>query len=370
VSTENFLLPRVIHQQLLLHSYQQDRPARLMARADFLYPEVTMVEYSKPWLPVDSQVEKLVASGLRISDRDEAAKLLQIVGYYRLTGFLYPFRASQRTHDENGRQNVRILNRYVTGTSLEDAVLLINFDRKLRLLVLEGVERVEIALRTQIGHTIGRLGPFAHEDKATFVSSYSEPRVDKDTGVRLPSRMDEWLTRIHERRDGSDEAFVAHFRTKYDGQMPIWALTELFELGHLSRLYPGLRNDLATEVAAAFGVPQKRLMMSWIATINYIRNIAAHHARLFNRKLVIAPKRPTEGHIPLLDHLRDPGPPKQFGAYSALAVVAYLLRSINPGGDWAQRVATHLRAFPAHRALGVESMGLFPGWLDLELWRS
>jgi abortive infection bacteriophage resistance protein len=356
--------------RMVLISYQQDRPARLTARADFLYPELTMVSYAKPWLPVEAQVEKLIVSGVLIPDRVEATKLLQMVGYYRLTGFLYPFRASERTHDEDGREYIRIMKTYRAGTSLEDVALVIDFDRRLRLLVLEGVERIEIALRTHVGHTIGRLGPFAHEDEATFVPAFCEPRIDKNTGLSLPSQLDEWLTRIYERRDGSDEAFVSHFRTKYDGQMPIWALTELFELGHLSRLYPGLRNDLATEVATAFGVPHKRLMMSWIATINYIRNIAAHHARLFNRKLVIAPKRPTAAHIPLLAHLRHPSPPKQFGSYSALAVMAYLLRSINPAGDWAQRVATHLRSFPANDVLGVESMGLLPGWLDSELWQN
>lgn len=84
---------------------------------------------------------------------------------------------------------------------------------------------------------------------------------------------------------------MAHFRSKYDDRMPIWALTEILELGHVSRLHGGLRNDIATEIAQAFGVPTKRLMQSWVASLNYVRNVAAHHARLYNRKLVSAPKR-------------------------------------------------------------------------------
>lgn len=151
--------------------------------------------------------------------------------------------------------------------------------------------------------------------------------------------------------------------------MPIWALIELLELGHLSRLYAGLRNDLATEIATAFDVPTKRLMESWIATINYVRNIAAHHARLFNRKLVTAPKRPKAGQVPLLAHLSESDAPKQFGSYNALAVMANLLRTIDPGGDWALRVATLLRAFPKNAVLDLGSMGVAPGWLDENLWR-
>lgn len=355
---------------MVLRCCQHDRPARLTARADFLYSEATMVDYTKPWLPVEELVDKLMASGLRITHRANAISLLQTVGYYRLTGFLYPFRAPERSIGNDGRANTRALTTYRPGTTLEDACLLIDFDRELRLLVLEGVERIEVALRTKMGHAMGKLGPFSHEDRTTYVPIFCEPRVDAVTGAPLPSQLDQWLTRIHERRDGSDEAFVAHFRTKYDGRMPIWALTELFELGHLSRLYPGLRNDLATEVALAFDVPTKKLMMSWIATINYVRNIAAHHARLFNRKLVTAPKRPRPADIPLLAHLGYPDIPKQFGSYSALAVMAYLLRSINPAGDWAQRVAGLLRSFPANNVLDVTSMGLLPGWLELDLWRT
>lgn len=152
--------------------------------------------------------------------------------------------------------------------------------------------------------------------------------------------------------------------------MPIWALTEVLELGHLSRLYAGLRNDLATEIATAFDVPTKRLMESWIATINYVRNIAAHHARLFNRKLVTAPKRPKPTQAPLLGHLSQSDAPKEFGSYSAFAVMAYLLRTINPGDNWAVSVADHLRRFPKNAVLDLGSMGVAPGWLDEELWRA
>ncbi len=236
--------------------------------------------------------------------------------------------------------------------------------------MLDGVERIEIALRTQIGHTAGRVGPFAHQAASTFVSAFTEPHSDARTGLALPSRLDGWLARVQERRDSPDEAFVGHIRAKYDDQMPIWALTELLELGHLSRLYAGLRNDLATEIATTFDVPTKRLMESWIATINYVRNIAAHHARLFNRKLVTAPKRPKSGQVRLLAHLSESDPPKQFGSCNALAVMAYLLSTIDPGGDWALRVAAHLRAFPTNAVLDLGWMDVAPGWLGEDLWRT
>ncbi len=327
-----------------------------------------MAGYAKPWLSIDDQIDRLAARGVVAHDRSAAAALLAKVGYYRLTGYLYPFRLSERVTDGDGRERTAVLSGYRDGTSIEDASRLIDFDRELRLLVLEGVERIEIALRTQIGHTVGRVGPFAHEDPSTFVPSFAGPRSDAAVDSHGPHRLDDWLARVQQRRDSFDEAFVVHFRAKYDDQMPIWALTELLELGHLARLYGGLRNDLATEVARSFDVPTKRLMESWTATITYVRNIAAHHARLFNRKLVTAPKRPKPADVPLLAHLGQDSAPKQFGSYNALAVMAYLLRGIDSDCDWNTRVVDHLRRFPANDVVDEGSMGIAPGWLDEELW--
>jgi abortive infection bacteriophage resistance protein len=143
------------------------------------------------------------------------------------------------------------------------------------------------------------------------------------------------------------------------------------EMGHLSRLYGGLANSISTEIAQTYAVPSKKVMSSWIASLNYVRNVAAHHARLFNRKLVTAPKRPRKGQVPLLDHLKDEESPKQvFGLYNALAVMAYLLRTIEPNSDWTGRVVELLDSFPQTEYLTVQSIGTPDGWSTLDLWRS
>ncbi|KQO64525.1 Abi family protein [Curtobacterium sp. Leaf261] len=327
------------------------------------------MEYVKPWLSIQDQVDGLARRGLDVGDAGAAGVLLREVGYYRLTGYLYPFRESEPVLDDRGRERVRVLDSYKSRTHLDDARDLIDFDRDLRLLVLEGVERIEVALRTQLASSLGKLSAFAHEGSSAFVPTFTQPRTDGD-GKPLPSRQEVWLERVRERQADSDEAFVTHFRVKYDGRMPIWALTEILELGQVARLYMGLRNDIATEMAAAFGVPTKQLMQSWIATLNYVRNIAAHHARLFNRKLVIAPKRPKGGAVPLLAHLTRQEAPKQFGTYNALAMMAYLLETLDPSRQWSVRVAALLRAFPSTEHLSVESMGLVPDWLELDLWNA
>lgn len=329
-----------------------------------------VAEYTKKWLSVDEQVAKLKARGVKVGDRESFRGWLRAVGYYRLTGYLYPFRESEPFLDA-GRTRFRILNRYRAGASVEQAAALIDFDRRLRMLVLEGIERIEISFRMQIGYVLGRQSAFAHTDPVNFVNSFTDAQTDTATGDTLHSKHEQWIERVKERQADSDEAFVAHFRNKYDDEMPIWALTEILELGHLGRLYSGLNNSLATEIATAYGAPSKKMMVSWISSLNYVRNVSAHHARLFNRKLVSAPARPRHDQVPLLGHLKDEESAKAvFGVYNALAVMAYLLRSIDPGSGWNTRVVELLSFFPESDCVTTAAMGIPADWAALELWRS
>lgn len=330
-----------------------------------------MAEYTKKWLSVSEQTEKLQSRGVAVRDPESCRRLLQAVGYYRLTGYLYPFRESEPWVNDEGRTRSRVLNRYRAGTTVEYAAALLDFDRRLRMLVLEGIERIEISFRMQVGYVLGRQSAFAHSDPANFVASFTTASFDELTGETLPSKHEQWLARVEARKAESDEAFVAHFRNKYDDKMPIWALTEILEFGHLGRLYSGLNNALATQIAAAYRAPSKKVMSSWISSLNYVRNVSAHHARLFNRKLVSAPARPSTGQVPLLGHLKDEVTSKQvFGVYNALAVMAYLLRTIDPDSGWTPRVVDLINAFPNSDFLTAESMGVPEGWETLELWRT
>jgi abortive infection bacteriophage resistance protein len=117
-----------------------------------------VVEYSKPWLSVDEQVDQLHRRGVHVPDRAAAAALLREVGYYRLTGYLYPFRESIWT-ERAGRTSVTVLDTYRAGTTFTEAAVLLAFDRQLRLLVIEGVERIEVAIRTHLAHVLGRSSP-------------------------------------------------------------------------------------------------------------------------------------------------------------------------------------------------------------------
>jgi len=326
-----------------------------------------VAEYTKTWLSLDEQVSKLASRGVEVPDLEMCRQLLKAVGYYRLTGYLYPMRESERYDDGEGRVRVRVLNSYRVGTSIDYAAELIDFDRQLRMLVLEGIERIEVSFRMQLGYVLGRRSAFAHLDPSNFVDAFTAEQT-LDGGITA-SNHQQWIQRVKARQAESDEAFVAHFRDNYGGEMPIWALTEILELGQLGRLYSGLQNSIATEIATSFGAPSKRMMSSWLSSLNYVRNVSAHHARLFNRKLVTAPARPTGEQVPLLGHLKEATSAKQvFGVYNALAVMAYLLRSIDAGSGWPGRIVDLIRTFPSTDFLSEESLGVPLGWSKQELW--
>lgn len=325
-----------------------------------------MVEYKKPGASIESQISILERYGLTITNRDKCARVLQTIGYYRFTGFLYPFRESEKFFDVvKNREQIRVLERYRPGTTDKDGQSLIEFDRQLRLIVLAGVEKIELALRTQIGYVTGKNSTFAQLEPAIFVESFTA----KDENGYV-SKHDEWLRRIDERQNNSDEAFVTHFRNKYDNLMPIWALVEIMELGQISRMYKGLNNSLATQISDYFGSPNKKTFASWIASINYVRNVSAHHARLFNRKLVEAPSRPKIGKVPLLDHLRSEESSKQiFGVYNAIAIMAFIIKLIDPDSAWHREMARLFRLFPVTTGINVTSLGAPENWEELDLWK-
>lgn len=306
--------------------------------------------YDQPWLSLDEQVDHLERRGLEFGSRQDVTAALTRIGYFRLTGYLHPF--LQRETDT-----------YIPGTSLEYILRLVDADRRLRQIMLDGVDRIEVSLRMRLGHTLGEVDPFAHLDTSTFDPTF----VRRYKYAR-------WLADASENHLRSGEHFVRHYADKYDGDLPIWALVELLGLGRLATMYDGLRNDLASPIAHDLGVPDRDLLRSWLAAVNDIRNAAAHHVRLFNRFLVIAPMRPRNGAIPELAHLAEhPGVPDHptggFRIYNVAAVIAYLTQRIDPQATWTSDMAEFVESFPRHRRLGVAAMGFFDDWHTEELWK-
>lgn len=93
-----------------------------------------------------------------------------------------------------------------------------------------------------------------------------------------------------ELKRNSKAPFVKNFRENYEGgDLPIYALVEIFSFGTLSKFYKNMNNLDKKEVAKEFGVGYTYLE-SWLESISYVRNICAHYGRLYNAKLSKTPR--------------------------------------------------------------------------------
>jgi abortive infection bacteriophage resistance protein len=227
----------------------------------FLLHEGVMEKYNKPPLSHSEQIDLLISRDLMVSNREKAEKFLSQVNYYRLSAYCLPFEIKR--------------HQFHSDVTFEQIRKLYEFDRRLRFLIDEALEVVEISIRATISYYLAnKYGPFAHEKDKIF--------FDK-------KRHAEWLAKTHEETDRSKETFVEHFKNKYEGfpQIPIWIAVEVISFGTLSKLYNNLLRSEQIYIAERIGF-HSSVLSSWLHTFTYIRNICAHHSRIWNRQLSIA----------------------------------------------------------------------------------
>jgi abortive infection bacteriophage resistance protein len=316
------------------------------------------IPYTKPPLTLDQQVALLQGRGMGIQDAPKAKHYLQRLGYYRLSGYWYPFRKSKI--DNTG---VTVLDEFRNGTEFRRAVDLYVFDKKFRLLIMDALERIEVAIRVDIASVLGAHDTFAHRNPALLHGNFTK-KTDPKTGNTYYA---DWLRRFDDLAARSKEDFVIHFKNKYSDPLPIWVATELWDYGLLSRFLSGISHNDLCIIAARYNVPRPELLASWIRSMNHVRNICAHHSRLWNRSPSDQPRVPRAGEIPLLDHLVT-DKYAQVHIYAVAAVMQYILKTINPSSQWKQRLKDHFATFPTAPGISAGQTGFPQGWENFPLW--
>lgn len=316
--------------------------------------------YTKPWLSTPQQLDQLIARGLQVSDRPKALDHLQRIGYYRLSAYWHPMR--ERTAfcalSENGRKpkkirtETRVLDEFRAGASFQQAVELYVFDKQLRLLTLDALERIEIALRVDISHILGQLDRFAYLEPQWFHRSFSRA-LDPETGLTAHHR---WLSKHAQLISRSQEEFVQHNCKHYGLPLAIWVACEVWDFGTLSTLYAGMREEEQDAIAQRYGISNGRTFASWLRSLNYLRNVCSHHCRLWNRNIVRIPVLPDTRELPWVASFN--GNNIRARCFLLLCMVSHLLRTINPESSWSQRLAAHLSNFPQLDALGLNLKGM------------
>lgn len=295
--------------------------------------------YSKKALSIADQISLLEKRGVLVEDTAFAQRVLETVSYYRFSAYLYPFRKNDGTDD------------YVSGTSFNQCWQYYRFDRRLRFCIIDAIERIEVATKTKIVNLLStKYGPFAYRDQATFAMP---------TDLR---RYNELLTFIDTETQKSKEEFVEHFRRTYDTSqgLPLWMAVEVMTFGNMLTLFRLMKKQDKQIIAKSLG-SNEHVFESWLTNLNYVRNICAHHGRLWNRQLAVNPLIPAKDMK--WHEAAFPISPNRI--YSTLCTLQTLLSVIAPQSKWKSRFYDLLKEFPMiHRV----SMAIPPDFEKSAIW--
>ncbi len=298
------------------------------------------MKYSKPALTLDQQIDQLVRRGMTVRDRDRALQQLRHINYYRLRAYWLPNEVSAATIGDHA---------FRAGTDFEDILDLYSFDRKLRLLVMDAIERVEVSLRTRWAHVLAiRHGAHAHEDARLF--------RDPDIHTRCLNNIRAELGRSH-------ETFVLHYQKTYTDPVlpPLWVICEVLSFSQLSLWFQNLANGPdRVEIVLPYGVDEQ-IIGSFSHHLAYVRNVCAHHSRLWNREMTIGiklPRRPT-----WLGATFNAAMPKRI--YNTLVMLAFMLGAISPRSNWRSNL---LALINDHPNTDLTAMGFPEDWKDSAIW--
>ena len=302
----------------------------------------TKIPFTKPPRSFSDQVQILQSHGLGIPDPAKAEFYLSQLNYYRLAAYCLPFEQNHATHQ------VR------PGTSFDDVLNLYIFDRELRLLLMDAIERVEVSLRTQMAYHLSHRHNSAHP--------HLVPAIFQNTG-----RYQAGLTNLKNEVNKSNEDFIRHLTTKYQEALPpIWAVVELMTMGQLSKWFSNIkaRQDRRA-ISQVYGIDEK-VMTSFCEHLSLVRNMAAHHARLWNRDITKQMRLPTHGSSDLLNSIWVlPNTDRRLRKlYNTLTMTVHLMNVIAPGHHW----KTRLKNLITTHAIDTSKMGFPPDWETRPLW--
>lgn len=312
--------------------------------------------YEKTPLSHQHLLERFMERGLIVDDPDRALRCVRHLGYYRLSPYLIPFRR-QPDHD-----SLR------SGVHFDDVLDLYVFDRKLRLLVLDALERIEVAVRAALtdhmavttGDAFWYRNPSHFDDPRRHADL--ERRVAKACEGRLGAAAEDTAAEYVHR------SALEHYLLEYGEPElpPSWLMVELLTLGELEATIANLRRRQdRSAVAESLGLKEP-LLRSWLRTFVRVRNICAHHGRLWNAVLGVSPAIPQSSDVAWLrdrDVMRL-GDRRQ-RLYPVLLAQQTILATISPSSSWASRLSDLLRDHPS---VPLAAMGIPEEWRSDPFW--
>ena len=296
--------------------------------------------YDKKTFTIDEHIQQLRERGLSITDDVLARHYLTHVSYYRLAGYWWPMQIDKEKHE------------FKANSKFEDAVSLYNFDRELRILLFDVIEKIEISLRTKlIYHLSHEFDPWWFQNTTVFQNS----------GALI-----ETLASIKVEIDRSKDIFIKEHKQKYKDDLrfpPAWKTLELASFGSLSKLYGNLKNTTKSKdtIARELGAVNHTFLPSWLQSIAQIRNYCAHHSRLWNRNLPGTPKLLPKPPYRWVNDV----PTDTSKLYMHLCIMRYLINIIAPENSFSVKLQELLSKY---LSVDPNALGMKPDWAKEPLW--
>lgn len=228
-----------------------------------------MKKYTSPPLSTQEIIHLLEQRGLIIQDFSVAKDFLTHVSYFRFANYLRPFEKEPQQH------------LYKPNTSFEEVQSLYYFDEQLRHLLFGVIQKIEISLRSQIINTFSLkygslwfMDASLTLDRHKFISNLNV--IEKELLL-------------------SKDDFIQSHYTKYGSRSypPAWKVIELTTFGNLIKLYANFSDtSVKKDIAHTYHLPHHKVLESWNSSVNLLRNICAHHGRVWNRVLTATPQIP------------------------------------------------------------------------------
>lgn len=237
---------------------------------------------NKARLSFDAQVKKLVGRGLSLTSQEEAdlREFLELNNYYRFSGYFCQFYEPDSVKE-----------RFESHVTVQDLIEIYELDAELRLLLFEGIQKIETLLRTKMAYhlTQGSHGATKYLRESSYLPAGSRPSGMEE------SEWEEKISGQQESRDTllksisqtleRDEAFLKHFKQRKI-EPPLWVTVEALSLGDLSKMVSVWRDQREIqEVTKSLGFRKWEEFRRAVGNVAYFRNRTAHHARLFGLKL-------------------------------------------------------------------------------------
>ncbi|MCB9364318.1 MAG: Abi family protein [Flavobacteriales bacterium] len=292
------------------------------------------MNFNKKPTSIEEQLELFKSRGLIINNEERVKHYLNKIGYYRLSSYALPFQLKTNPN-----------HKFKTNTSFDDVFNLYLFDRELRILVFDKVEKIEVAIRaSMVNHMSLKYGSHWYENGSLFKHWYNHPKL---------------ITDIKELVEKSKEVFIKHYVTKYTNPElpPAWMTFELLTFGQIYNIFKALPNTDQKAIANQYNL-HSTIFNSWLLTINMVRNTCAHHSRLWNRILGIKPQFPQKQKIHTIEFSND-------RLYCILFIIKHLLNTITPSSEFKNQLKELFSKAPFQPTY---SIGLPENWEKDPVW--